>query len=257
MKKLFLAAAVLAASLSAFAEKPLIIATDGAYPPFSEIDANGNMIGFDIDIAKALCAEMKRECEFKKVDWDGLIPALQNEQIDAIIASMNATDERRQSIEFTIPYYRNPGLFVRKKGSNAVLTPEGLQGKSIAVLTSSMADDYATKNFGKIAKIVRYPNQDDANLDAVKGVVDVLFADQIVLQEGFLHRDLGKDFEAFGEPVATKDYMGDGTAIGVRKDDTKLRDGFNQAIKAIRANGEYKKVNDKYFSYDIYGKESE
>lgn len=253
MKKLLLAAAAALAVTTVQAEKPLVVATDGNYPPFSEVNAQGEMTGFDIDIAKALCKQMQRECVIKQIDWDGLIPALQNEQIDAIIASMNANDERRKSIDFTEPYYNNPGMWVRKKGSNIELTPEGLKGKTIGVLTSSIWDNYATAKYGSIAKIDRYPSQDDANIDAQKGVLDVLLADKIVMEDGFLRRDSGKNFEAFGETVADKQYLGDGISIGVRKSDIKLRDDFNQAIKAIRANGEYKKVNDKYFNYDIYG----
>lgn len=252
MKKLYLLS-LMAAAMPLMA-KPLIIATDGAYPPFSEVDASGNMIGFDIDIAKALCAEMKRECEFKQIDWEGLIPALNNEQIDAIVASMNANDERRQVIEFTQPYYHNPGIFVRAKGSNVEMTEAGLKGKTIGVLSASVFDTYATDHFEKWAKIDRYTSQDDANLDAKKGVVDVLFADKIVLQDGFLAREIGTGFEQFGAEIDEPKYFGEGISIGVRKADTALRDAFNQAIINIRANGEYQKVNDKYFSYDIYGK---
>ncbi|SUO95961.1 transporter substrate-binding domain-containing protein [Suttonella ornithocola] len=253
MKKLLLSALLTACAFPAFAEKPLIISTDGTYPPFAEMNANGEMVGFDIDIAKALCAEMKRKCEFKQVDWDGLIPALNNEQVDALIASMNANDERQKVVDFTEPYYSNPGLFVRKKGSNIEISDEGLKGKTIGVLASSIWDDYATQKYGKIAKIDRYTSQDDANLDAQKGVVDVLLADKIVMKDGFLDRDSGKDFEAVGDEVKDKQYLGDGIAIAVRKSDPELRDAFNAAIKAIRKNGEYKKVNDKYFNYDIYG----
>lgn len=232
--------------------RPLVVATDGAYPPFSEMNEEGEMVGFDIDLARALCEEMKRECEFRQIDWEGLIPALQNEQIDAIVASMNANDERRLVVDFTAPYYRNPGIFVRKVGSDVELTEEGLKGKRIAVLSSSIFDSYATDHYGKWARIDRYTSQDDANLDAVKGVVDVLFADKIVLQDGFLDRELGHGFEAFADEVDDETYFGEGISIAVRKEDTKLRDDFNEALLKIRENGVYKEINDKYFSYDIF-----
>lgn len=257
MKKILLTAIIAVFTLPASAEKTLVVATDGAYPPFSEVNSDGQMIGFDIDITRALCVQMQRKCEIKQIDWDGLIPALQNEQIDAIIASMNANDERRQSIDFTIPYYSNPGIWVHRKGSNIAISDAGLKDKTIGVLTSSVWDDYATSKYGNIAKIDRYSSQDDANLDAQKGVVDVLLADQIVMKDGFLNRDVGKDFEVVGEPVTDKQYLGDGISIGVRQSDTALRDAFNKAIKAIRENGEYKKVNDKYFDYDIYGQDGQ
>lgn len=257
MKKIFPAVLLSMVCASAFAVAPLRVATDGTYPPFAEMNAQGEMVGFDIDIAKALCAQIKRPCEFKQIDWDGLIPSLNNEQIDAIIASMNANAERRKVIAFTEPYYHNPGIFVRAKGSDVALTKEGLKGKTIGVLSASIFDDYATDHYGKWAKIDRYSSQDDANTDAKKGVVDVLFADKLVLEDGFLQRDIGKDFEQFGPEVNEEKYFGEGISIGVRKEDNELREALNKAIKAIRANGEYKKINDKYFSYDIYGENAQ
>lgn len=251
MKKI-LALAVFAAA-SVHAADVLRFSTDGAYPPFSETDAAGNMVGFDIDIGKALCAEMKRECEFTQTDWDGLIPALKTQKIDVILASMNANEERKKSIAFTDPYYVNPGIFARAKGSNIELSEESLKGKVIGVLRASVFDEYATEHYGKTADVQRYNTQEEANLDALSGRVDVLFADKVVLEDGFLRRDEGKDFEAFGPEVNDEKYFGEGISIGVRKEDEQLKNDLNAALKAIRENGEYKKINDKYFSYDISG----
>ena len=253
MKKILATAVLLACAVSASAAEALRFSTDGAYPPFSETNDKGEMVGFDIDIGKALCAEMKRECVFSQTDWDGLIPALKTGKIDVILASMNANEERKQSIDFTEPYYVNPGIFVRAKGGNAELSEAGLKGKVIGVLRSSVFDSYATDMYGKVAQIQRYNTQEEANLDAVSGRVDVLFADKVVLEDGFLGRDEGKDFEAFGDAIEDEKYFGEGISIGVRKEDTQLKDDLNAALKAIRDNGEYKKINDKYFTYDISG----
>lgn len=252
MNKLILSAAIAALSVTAAAET-LRVATDGTYPPFSELGPDGEMTGFDIDIAKALCAEMKVECEIKQVEWDGLIPALKTRKIDAIVASMNATDERRKSVTFSAPYYTNPGVFARPAGSDVEISEEGLKGKVLGVLRASVFDDYASKELADWVDIQRYGSQDEANLDAVAGRVDFLFADKIVLQDGFLQRDIGQDFEQFGPELTDEKYFGEGISIAVRKDEQALADRFSQAIKAIRENGEYQKVNDKYFAYDIYG----
>lgn len=229
----------------------LKISTDGAYPPFSEVNDKGEMIGFDIEIGKALCAEMKRECEFVQTDWDGLIPALQTKKIDVILASMNATEERKKSVLFSDAYYTNPGIFARAKGSTIELTDEGLKGKVVGVLKGSTFDYYVSDKF-KTATIQRYNTQEEANLDAIAGRVDVLMADLVVLQDGFLLREEGQKFEAFGEPVNDETYFG-GIAIGVRLDDKELVESLNKALQAIKDNGEYKKINDQFFKYDVSG----
>ena len=254
MKKILTLALAAAITAPAFAadDGVLILATNGTYPPFSEIDGSGKMTGFDIDIGLALCAEMKRQCRFEQMDWEGLIPALKAKKVDALVTSMNDTPKRRESVAFTDPYYSNPGLFVRAKGSNIEPTPEGVKGKTIGVLRASIFDNYVTDKFPD-ANIQRYTSQEEANLDAVAGRVDLLFADKIVMEDGFLQRDVGKDFEQAGAEVNDKTYFGEGISIAIRKDDDKLREDLNAALKAIKANGAYKKVNDKYFKYDISG----
>ena len=253
MKKILALALTAAFAAPAFAaDDVLVFSTDGTYPPFSETGSDGKMTGFDIDIGLALCAQMKRECRYEQLDWEGLIPALKTHKIDAIVASMNDTPERRESISFTDPYYSNPGIFVRVKGSSVEPTPEGVKGKTIGVQRATIFDNYVTDKFPD-AHIQRYTSIEEANLDAVAGRLDLIFADKFVMQDGFLQRDEGKDFEQAGADVNDKKYFGDGISIGVRKDDDKLREDLNAALKAIKANGAYKKVNDKYFKYDISG----
>jgi len=251
MKKLLLATIFTSASL--FAAEPLRLSTDGTYPPFSEINEKGEMIGFDIDIGNALCAEMKRECTWTSLDFDALISSLKANKVDVLVASMNANEERRKSVAFTNTYYQNPGIFVRAKGSKVELTPEGLKGKVIGVLRSSIFDDYVTAKFKDIAEIQRYSGQGEAFLDAGAGRVDVLFADAVVMHDGFLDRDEGKEFEVFGEEVNDPTYFGEGIAIAVRLEEQQLVEDLNKALQAIKDNGTYKTINDKYFKYDISG----
>ncbi|MGC3962136.1 MAG: ABC transporter substrate-binding protein [Rhodocyclaceae bacterium] len=233
-------------------ERVLRVSTDGSYPPFSETSANGEMTGFDIDIAKALCVQMKARCEIKQIAWDGLIPALNTRKIDAIIASMNATPERMKNVAFTDSYYQNPGIFVRKKGAKIEITPQGLKGKTLGVLRSSVFDRYATEKLKGQVELKRYSSQTDANLDLRSGRLDLLFADALVLEDGFLNRPEGKDYEVFGPAITDPVYFGNGISIAVRKNDKKLVEDYNAAIKAIRANGEYQKISNKYFGRDIY-----
>ncbi len=223
-KKILLASVITALTSVSFAEKTLKIGIEGAYPPFSEVDKDNNLIGFDVDIAKALCAQMKRECEMVKIDWDGLIPALKGRKIDAIIASMSATPERKKSIDFTDRYYRIPVKLVRKKGSKVDFSEEAMKGKTIGVQTSTTFDKHMTDLYGKVAEIKRYTSNDEALLDLIAGRVDAVAAESLVLQEGFLKKEKGKDFEFFGPDLVDEKYYGEGIAIGLRQKQDKLKE---------------------------------
>ncbi|MGA7327299.1 MAG: transporter substrate-binding domain-containing protein, partial [Rhodomicrobium sp.] len=114
---MFCATIVLA--FASFAQQQTLrIATEGANPPFSTINSSGELEGFDVDIAHALCTKMGAECELRAQDWDGIIPALLARKYDAIIASMNVTEDRKSVVAFTKPYYHSPGAFVVRKGTD-------------------------------------------------------------------------------------------------------------------------------------------
>jgi len=259
MKKLF-TALVAAAILGLFAVGPasagmmkVRIGTEGAYPPFNYIDSDGKLVGFDVDIAKALCKAANYDCEFVVQDWDGIIPGLLAKKYDAIIASMSITEERKQKVDFTNKYYNTPAKFVAKAGSNIEISKEGLKGKSVAVQRATIHENFLRDNFGDVVDIHAYATQDEANMDLVSGRVDLVLADSVVLLEGFLKTDAGKGFAFVGPDFTDPKWFGDGAGIAVRKGEDKLREGLNKAIAQIRADGTYKKINDKYFEFDVYG----
>jgi len=252
----FAAAAILAGAAGmapASADDVLRIAVEGAYPPFSWVDPDGTLKGFDIEIAQALCDQMGAECELVQQDWDGIIPALLARKYDAIVASMAITEERKKKVAFTNKYYNAPAKFVRKKGSGIEISKEGLAGKIVGVQRASTHDHFITAEFGNTVEIKRYANQDEAYLDAVAGRVDLLLANSMAMKEGFLMTDAGKDFEFVGPDYSDPKYFGEGAGIAIRKEDADLVEKFNAAIKAIRDDGTYKIINDRYFEFDVYG----
>ena len=241
-----------AAGVSAQDGKKIKIGVEGAYPPFSELGSDGKIKGFDIDIANALCAQIKAQCTLVQQEFDDMIPSLQTKKIDAIIASMSITDERRKLVDFSDKYYHTPARFVAAKNAALSATAAGMKGKRIGVQRTTIYDRFATDTF-KESEIVRNTKQDDVFLDLTSGRVDAVLVDQVAASQGFLTSPAAKEFSFFGPVYIEPKYFGYGVGIGLRKADTALRNEFNEAIKTIRGNGVYKKINDKYFSFDIYG----
>lgn len=246
----FLSAAALC--LAATPALALNVCVEGAYPPFSETSADGTIVGFDIDITNALCAEMGEECEMVKVDWDGIIPALLERKCDAIVASMSITPERQEVIDFTKKYYFTPARFVAAEDAGLEDTPEGMADAVVGVQRGTIHHDYMEKAFPD-TELTLYASQDEAYLDLASGRVDAVMADSVAIEYGFLRNEEGEGFAFFGEPHTDPAIHGQGAGIGVRKEDTELRDRLTAAIEAIRANGVYDEIAAKYFSFDVYG----
>lgn len=235
------------------------LATEGAYPPFNEIAADGSVKGFDVDVGNAVCAQLKAKCTWVKQEWDGMIPALMSRKFDAIVASMSITAERKQKVDFTDKYYATPLGLVAKQGSPLLPSVEALKGKKVGVQRGTVADNYATKFWQpKGVQIVRYAKQDESYLDLGAGRMDAILADALEAEGGFLKKPAGSGFvfagqRFFGATPEEKAVIGEGVGIAVRKGDQDLKQQLNKAIAAIRADGTYDKLAKKYFDYDIYG----
>ena len=256
MKKLIAVAVVammiLGTSVSANEWNKIRIGVEGAYPPFSWVEKDGTLKGFDIDIAMALCEEIGAECVLVPQDWDGIIPALLARKYDAIIASMSITEERKKKVAFSEKYYNTPAKFARKKGSGITISKAGMKGKKVGVQRATTHDNFITAEFGDSVVIKRYGTQDEAYLDAIAGRVDLLLADSIAMEDGFLKTDKGKGWEFVGPGYSEPKYFGVGAGIAVRKSDRELAKLFSLAIKVIRSNGVYHMINGKYFAFDVY-----
>ena len=248
-KKILLAAgaALMLLGGAAQAAEKLRIGTEGAYPPFNQIDASGQVVGFDLDIAHALCAKMQVECEVVTSDWDGIIPALNARKFDFLIASMSITEERKGAVDFTNPYYSNKLQFIAPRSVDFKTDADSLEGKVIGAQRATIAGMWLEDNLADVVDVKLYDTQDNAYLDLTAGRIDGILADKFVNWE-WLKSKAGQDFEFKGEPVYDDDKIG----IAVRKGDDALRERLNAALKAIVEDGTYQKINDKYFPFNIY-----
>lgn len=248
MRKTLATLIALAAFSGTAVAQSLNICVEGAYPPFSYTTDSGDVEGFDIDIANALCDEMGMDCSMVKTDWDGIIPALLERKCDAIIASMSITDERKQVIDFSAKYYHTPARFVGPEG----MSLDGLRGKRVGVQRGTIHQDYMQGEYPEI-ELSLYGSQDEAYLDLEAGRIDAIMADSIAILDGFLNTDEGEGFAFFGDPLTVPKYHGIGAGIGVRQGEEELRNSFSHAIGVIRGNGVYDEINARYFAFDVYG----
>jgi len=246
-KMLLLACAAVAASSMANAERTLRFGLEAQYPPFESKSPSGALQGFDIDLGNAVCASAKLKCTWVENAFDGLIPALQAKKFDAINSAMNATNQRRQSIDFSRTIYRVPTMLIARKGSGLKPTPEALAGKRIGVLHASIQEIYAKAHWEtKGAIVVPYQDQNQVYSDMTAGRLDATLVMAPAGQKGFLARPEGQGFE-FAGAVRDDQILGSGIAFGLRKGDHATQRELDAAIAKVQANGTVKALAQKYF----------
>lgn len=244
----FAGACALVIAASTAQAETLKIATEGAYPPFNYVDSNNQLHGFDVDIANALCKQMKVECQIVAQDWEGIIPALLAKKYDAVVASMIATDERKKKIAFSNHYYRTPLSVAVAKDSNITDAQTNFKGRTVGAQASSTQAIYAEDHYGPAGADVKfYPTLDEANSDLAAGRVDGVIADKFPLLAWA--ESTGKDCcKIIGDVNGTTADA----SIAVRKEDNALRERLNKALDEIVADGTYKQISSRYFAFDIY-----
>lgn len=234
--------------------KTLRLGVDPTYPPLEYKTPDGQLTGFGIDIAEALCAQLHAKCVWVENSWDGMIPALLARKFDAIASSMTITPKRQEQIAFTHKISNAPARLVTRRGSGLLPSAESLKGKRVGVEQGSAQEAYAKANWAsKGVEVVTYQNQDLVYADLLVGRLDASLQASVQAAFGFLNQPQGKDFEFAGAALDDPQYFGVGDGLGLRKQDQELRDDLNKALAEILANGTYAKINRKYFDFDLYG----
>ena len=238
---------VCALPLHASAEA-LRVATEGAYPPLNYLDDRGQPAGFDVDIAREICIHLKRECIFVIVPWDALLTGLRDGRYDMVAASMAKTPEREQVADFTDSYYRTHNIFVGRAGAS--VTAEALRGRTIATQAGTIYADFLHRHHDGSSRILLTSTLEESYAALVDGSADFMLSDTLS-SYSFLRSDAGQAFDILGEPIDV-DGRGIGAYLQVRKGDEALRKAVNAALREMRLDGTYHKVNARYFPFDIY-----
>ncbi|NIH30531.1 arginine ABC transporter substrate-binding protein [Hafnia paralvei] len=241
MKKIIIATVLAGISVSASAAETIRFAAEASYPPFEFMDANNQMQGFDIDLANAICKQMKATCTFTNQSFDSLIPSLKFKRIDAVISGMDITPERQKQVAFTAPYYDNSALFIAEKGKVADIA--ALKGKRVGMQNGSTHQKYLQEKHPEITT-VPYDSYQNAILDLKNGRLDAVFGDTAVVNEWLKQNSA---LTAVGDKVTDPNYFGTGLGIAVRQNNAELLNQFNAALNQLKQDGTYKTIYSKWF----------
>lgn len=242
------------ASLSQSPDERVIIrfATTDDFPPFNARDDEGVLVGFNIDLARAICRELEKTCEIEPYPWDELFDLLETDRADALIASHRVNVETLTRVDFTRPYFRTPGRFVsRRDGPELEITPEGLDRRSIAVAKGT-AHEAFLNTFFRTSRIERYDTPEEAREALRTGEVDVLFGDGISLVF-WINGSLSQACcELTGGPFLEPLFFGDGIGIAVKKGDRELRILLDEALERLWQNGRMLELVQRYFPRRVF-----
>ncbi|WP_118856110.1 lysine/arginine/ornithine ABC transporter substrate-binding protein [Haemophilus haemolyticus] len=238
MKKILLTAILLGASVAASAQE-LTFAMEPSYPPFETTNEKGEIIGFDVDVANAICKEIQATCKFKGEAFDALIPNLKAKRFDASISAIDITDARAKQVLFSDAYYDSTASYVTLKGKATLESAKnvGVQnGTTFQQYTVAETKQYTTKAYASLQSAI---------LDLKSGRIDMIFGDTAVLADMISKEP---EMQFVGEKVANKKYFGNGLGIAMHKSNKELAEQLNKGLAAIKANGEYQKIYDKWMT---------
>jgi polar amino acid transport system substrate-binding protein len=226
--------------------------TEADFPPFNFYDEDGVLVGFNVDVARAICLELNTACDIKVRPWGELLLALRRGEADAVIAAHAVTPQALASVDFTDSYFYTPGRFVGKLGGEPIeMTPEGLESKRIGVAKDTAHEAYL-KAFFRSSAIKAYESADLARDALIQGEVDYVFDDGVSLIF-WLHGTASKRCcEMKGGPYLEPKFFGDGIAIAVPKNDQQIKTLINGALARLRANGRLDELVERYFPVKVY-----
>lgn len=251
MKKAFLALSALtlcmaAGSVLAKEYKELRFGVDPSYAPFESKAADGSLVGFDIDLGNAICAELKVKCKWVESDFDGMVPGLKANKFDGVISSMTVTPAREKVIDFSNELFSGPTSLVYKKGSGLSADTASLKGKTVGYEQGTIQEAYAKAVLDKAGvKTQAYANQDQVYADLISGRLDASVQDMLQAELGFLKSPQGAGYEisaAIDDPLLPSK-----TAVGIKKGNQALQTLLNKSIKALHDDGTYTKIQQKHF----------
>lgn len=226
--------------------------TDNDYPPFNYLDENGNLVGFNVELAKAICDELKTSCSVQALSWERMITAIDQNVADAIIASLAITKTNRRRVAFSRQYYQTPARFVVRKASGFKdMIPETLGGKTIGVVKGTSHEAYL-KAFFRASKIVSFDNSDAVRRALSTQKVEAVFGDGVSLMFWLAGTGSKGCCEYAGGPFTESKFFGEGVGIALKHDNTELRAIINYGLDRVQKSGRYQALFKRFFPLSFY-----
>lgn len=251
-------ALTLAGLLQPASAETLRVGMECTYAPFNFRNANGDLDGYDVDVAKGVAEIIGADLEFVCQKWDGMIPALLANKFDLIIASMSITEKRMEKIDFSAPYRVSIGRLVGRKDLDAELFDSN--GKPVADNFDGLrvglerASTYASWFAAKLpgADVIFYDSSESMYLDLVNGRTDIIMTNPMKAYLKFLSKEDGAGFEFVSPAIDEVEYFGVGVGIGLRKGNEDLLARLNKAVKQLSSDGSLEEYAHKYFPFAIH-----
>lgn len=237
-------------ALSALAAEPLVVAVNNNDRPFGWMDEKGEMTGFSVDIAKALCKAMNRECRLQPAVFADFVPGVASGKFDFVVANILRTPEREKLVDFSDRFWRSSSTFVGQPGVVKAINRQELQGKRVAVQKGAVQERYLREFYGDVATIETYPNNADRNAALAAGKADLMLG-STMSHFAFLTTTTGERFEIIGDPIYDHGLGGD-VAIPLAKGRDDLRQAINAAMALILRDGTYARINNAYLPAGVF-----
>jgi polar amino acid transport system substrate-binding protein len=247
---LFFIASFLQAGGSSASDSPVRIGTEGTWKPFSYQMPDGSLVGLEVDLAREVCKKAGLTCELVIIPFDSLIPALQENKIDAIASGLRMTEKRKKVVAFAEPYYRLFQTFSSCKYADLKdISPAALDGKSVGVQVSTASLDFLKARYANL-DIRTYKNMDDIFADLGSGRLDLALTNQPSFH-GFSTSSKTSECKMIGEVINDPDFFSEPTGLALRKGDSALRDRFNVGITKVLQDGSFEEINARYLPFSV------
>jgi len=218
------------------------------YPPFTTIDANKKLEGFDIEVAKALCEKINAKCTFSENQFDNMVPSLQNKKYDAWISAITIIDKHRKDNALTEPYFSSTAQLIATDATVFNAAPVEIKDKTIGVVEHGRYLRFLKKTYGNIIKIKVFSAREDALAALNNNSIDAVIDDAMVIKNWLLSQANRKKYRQINLPAKYANLVWHRYGIAVAKDNTKLLQALNNGISLIKDDGTLNKLIKKYFA---------